>query len=64
MNERESYTELIYIIVGKFKDEAKNNLGHMCSLLHLSALPFQHIPREEDMNMKESIHVEANQGTG
>ena len=40
MNERESYMELIHITVGKFKDEAENNLGHMHSLLCLSAPPF------------------------
>ena len=40
MNERESYMELIHITMGKFKDEAENNLGHMHSLLCLSAPPF------------------------
>ena len=64
MNERESYAELIHITMGKFKDEAENNLGHMHSLFCLSAPPFQRIPWEEDVSMEESSHVEANQGTG
>ena len=63
MNERESYAKLIRITVDKFKDEAKNNLDHMRSLLRLSAPPFQCIPRE-DVSMEESIYAEANQGIG
>ena len=64
MNERESYAELIRITVGKFKDEAENNLGHMRNLLRLSAPPFQRIPWEDDVSMEESSHVDVNQGMG
>ena len=45
MNERKIYTNIICIIVGKFKDEAKNNLGHMRNLLCLLGPPFQFIPK-------------------
>ena len=64
MNERESYTDLIHITVGKFKDEAENNLDHMRSLLRLLGPPFQRISREEDVNMEESSHVGVNGGQG
>ena len=62
MNERETYAELIHIIVGKFKYEAENNLDHMRSLLRLLGPPFQRIPREEDVNMEESSHAGVNGG--
>ena len=52
MNERESYTDLIHITMGKFKDETENNLDHMHILLRLSGPPFQRIPREEDVSVE------------
>ena len=30
----------------------------------LSAPPFKHIPQDEDEDMEESIHSDANQGSG
>ena len=62
MDERESYADLIRIMVGKLKEEEKNNLDHMCSLLHLSKSPFQLIPRGEDVAMAESS--QAGEGKG
>ena len=66
MNERErgSYAKLVCITVGKFKDEAENNLDHMHSLLRLSRPPFQRILREADVTMEESSQVGVNNGQG
>ena len=57
MDERESYTELIRITVGKFQEEAESNLKHMRSLLRLSGSPFQRVSRGEDVAMAESVDV-------
>ena len=55
---------VICIMVGKFKDEAENNLDHMRSLLRLSGPPFQCVPRVEDMAMAESSQAGVGNGQG
>ena len=42
MNERESFTELVKITVGTFKDDVERGLVHMKILLQLVEPPFQH----------------------
>ena len=64
MDERESYVELIYITVGKFKEEAESNLDHMRSLLRLSGPPFQRVSRGEVVAMAESSQAGGCNGQG